>query len=379
MKCPYCAIDIPSNSPACPYCGGVVNPSSAGEPALAPVSTPTSKRQKSLPTQHQRARDRHPAASEPLKSEGNNSGQGKASVLPLSLRGFNSGAFLWSWVWCLAYRLWLPFFLCLVPGVNIMTWFVLGIKGNQLAWGSWRWESAERFAAIQRRWSEFGMLAILAYFVIGWGGFTLWSSRSSGYSPESPKPVVNQSAAKAQSPVADHIKVLWQLGADAKRRGDFQVARVAWTEILRLDPGHAGIQEAIRKLPGDKPLTQPTAETPELGNAQANSGTPDQDSDKKSESDLFLDAITRLDDNNDDQVDSAYAEEDDPDTGIVRVTREFESYLPERRLGFVEKFYVLWIRVHSPDGSKPAHLKVLNMDDQLVGGSDDKNRPWVTR
>lgn len=42
---------------------------------------------------------------------------------------------------------------------------------------------------------------------------------------------------------------LWRNGAAAKHRGDYAAARKAWNRILELDPGHAGIQEAIDKLP----------------------------------------------------------------------------------------------------------------------------------
>lgn len=45
------------------------------------------------------------------------------------------------------------------------------------------------------------------------------------------------------------LQTLWEQGAAAKWRGDYAAARRAWSEILRLRPGHPGIQEAIDKLP----------------------------------------------------------------------------------------------------------------------------------
>lgn len=42
---------------------------------------------------------------------------------------------------------------------------------------------------------------------------------------------------------------LWESGAAAKHRGDYETARKDWNRILEIDPGHAGIQEAIDKLP----------------------------------------------------------------------------------------------------------------------------------
>jgi hypothetical protein len=44
------------------------------------------------------------------------------------------------------------------------------------------------------------------------------------------------------------LKELWNQGAAAKSRGDNAAARRAWTQILRLRPGHPGIREAIAKL-----------------------------------------------------------------------------------------------------------------------------------
>jgi len=45
------------------------------------------------------------------------------------------------------------------------------------------------------------------------------------------------------------MKKLWDSGAAAKHRGDYATARKDWQRILELDPGHAGIQAAINKLP----------------------------------------------------------------------------------------------------------------------------------
>ena len=44
------------------------------------------------------------------------------------------------------------------------------------------------------------------------------------------------------------LKALWEQGARAKQSGDTAGARRAWQQILKLRPGHPGIQEAIDKL-----------------------------------------------------------------------------------------------------------------------------------
>jgi hypothetical protein len=56
--------------------------------------------------------------------------------------------------------------------------------------------------------------------------------------------------ASAASPaLARQLKALWNQGAAAKHRGDYAGARRAWTKMLQLHPGHAGVQDAINKLP----------------------------------------------------------------------------------------------------------------------------------
>ncbi|BCM91120.1 hypothetical protein IAD21_02984 [Abditibacteriota bacterium] len=49
--------------------------------------------------------------------------------------------------------------------------------------------------------------------------------------------------------LAAKLKALWQAGATAKHQNDYKAARAAWSEALRLRPGHPGFQESINKLP----------------------------------------------------------------------------------------------------------------------------------
>lgn len=60
----------------------------------------------------------------------------------------------------------------------------------------------------------------------------------------------NEVVLAPRAPVASpaQLKELWKQGAAAKDRGDKAAALRAWSEILRLSPGHPGIQEAIAKL-----------------------------------------------------------------------------------------------------------------------------------
>lgn len=62
--------------------------------------------------------------------------------------------------------------------------------------------------------------------------------------PAQPQPVT----ASAPANLAQ-IKQLWEQGADAKHRGDYQGARQAWQKALALDTTRRGFQEAIDNLP----------------------------------------------------------------------------------------------------------------------------------
>ena len=97
----------------------------------------------------------------------NDSGLGANAVLPAELNGWNWGAFLWTFVWGIGHRCWWSF-LCLVPYVNLVMVFVMGVKGNQWAWQNRRWETVEQFRNTQRKWgySAFISIAVVALLVI---------------------------------------------------------------------------------------------------------------------------------------------------------------------------------------------------------------------
>ena len=82
----------------------------------------------------------------------NTSGQGRRSVIPDEIRGWNWGAFLLNWIWGLGNATYIAL-LMFVPLVNLVMPFVLGIKGNTWAWQNRKWQSVEAFKREQRTWS----------------------------------------------------------------------------------------------------------------------------------------------------------------------------------------------------------------------------------
>jgi hypothetical protein len=96
----------------------------------------------------------------------NDSGMGKASVLPKELKGFNWGAFLLSGIWAIAHKTWIGL-LAFIPFVGFLIAFVLGVNGNEWAWQNRKWKSIEEFKKVQKVWMYWG-IAIVGLVVILW-------------------------------------------------------------------------------------------------------------------------------------------------------------------------------------------------------------------
>jgi len=69
---------------------------------------------------------------------------------------WNWGAFLMSWIWGLGNRTYIAL-LCLIPVVNLVMMFVLGVNGSKWAWKNGKWENLEKFNHIQGQWTAFGL------------------------------------------------------------------------------------------------------------------------------------------------------------------------------------------------------------------------------
>lgn len=95
----------------------------------------------------------------------NSSGQGAMAVVPREIEGWNWGAFLLTWIWGIGNNV-LIALLMFVPLVNLVMWFVLGVKGSEWAWRSKRWDSVDEFRRVQRTWAKWGVIVTLASFVL---------------------------------------------------------------------------------------------------------------------------------------------------------------------------------------------------------------------
>jgi len=93
--------------------------------------------------------------------------------LPEGVRGWNWGAFMFTFFWGIGNRAYLSF-LALVPILNIVWPFICGGLGNKWAWQSGYFKDVETFRMVQSTWNRAGLLSfiicvamVVFYLIIG--------------------------------------------------------------------------------------------------------------------------------------------------------------------------------------------------------------------
>lgn len=92
------------------------------------------------------------------------------------VKGWNWGAFTYSWIWGIANETYLPL-LVLIPGFNLFWIFVVGFKGNEWAWKKNTRLSSRNFNRAQATWNRAGWFALLTFML--WCALSLavyWSN-----------------------------------------------------------------------------------------------------------------------------------------------------------------------------------------------------------
>lgn len=87
--------------------------------------------------------------------------------LPPGVRGWNWGAFIFTWIWGIFNNTYIAL-LCLFPPAHLIMMWVLLFKGNEWAWRNREWTSVDEFQRVQRRWGFWaigGFFAIIGFFV----------------------------------------------------------------------------------------------------------------------------------------------------------------------------------------------------------------------
>jgi hypothetical protein len=97
----------------------------------------------------------------------NTSGQGFSAAVPPEIIGWSWGAFSLTWLWGVSNRVWISLIALIpFPLVSIAMMVILGIKGNEWAWQSKKWDSIEQFQKCQRDWKIWGIIALFAPVVL---------------------------------------------------------------------------------------------------------------------------------------------------------------------------------------------------------------------
>lgn len=82
--------------------------------------------------------------------------------VPHEIQGWNWGAAGLTWIWGIKFNVWLSL-LMFFPPLSWFWWVVLGVKGNEWAWGARHWSSVDEFHAAQQPWKKWGLIV----FVLG--------------------------------------------------------------------------------------------------------------------------------------------------------------------------------------------------------------------
>lgn len=89
----------------------------------------------------------------------NESGTGRLAMVPKEIRGWNWGAFFFSWLWGLANNVYIGL-LTFVPIFGLAIPFLLGAYGNEWAWQRKKWDSVEHFRRTQQKWARAGVIPV---------------------------------------------------------------------------------------------------------------------------------------------------------------------------------------------------------------------------
>lgn len=85
--------------------------------------------------------------------------------VPKEIDEWNWGAFFLNGIWGIGNKTYIAL-LAFIPVINIVMMFVLGFKGNKMAWNNKEWKSVEHFKSVQDKWNKAGIASVSLYIVI---------------------------------------------------------------------------------------------------------------------------------------------------------------------------------------------------------------------
>lgn len=96
----------------------------------------------------------------PPSSGENGNKRGPIGYVPNEIKGWNWGAFFFSWIWGICNGVYWPLVLIvvnLIPTIggvlSLIGWIILGINGNEWAWKGKNWSSIDEFKRVQHKWA----------------------------------------------------------------------------------------------------------------------------------------------------------------------------------------------------------------------------------
>lgn len=109
------------------------------------------------------------------QNQGYNQGYQNQNYQVQPVRGWNWGAFMFTFVWGIANGCWQPF-LVFVPLLNIIWPFVCGFKGHTWAMKSGTWRTVEEYNAVMKSWNRAGLANFIVCIVLCLISFIFMSS-----------------------------------------------------------------------------------------------------------------------------------------------------------------------------------------------------------
>lgn len=101
-----------------------------------------------------------------ITSQANTSGMGNETIVPEEIKGWSWGGFLWNWIWALGNKTWIGV-LGIIPIVNLIISFILGVRGREWAWRNKKWDSVESFNKTQRNWTKWWLIINIPLILLG--------------------------------------------------------------------------------------------------------------------------------------------------------------------------------------------------------------------
>ena len=96
--------------------------------------------------------------------------------------GWNWGAFVFTWIWAFAHRVWLWGVISIIMGfinLGLIPAIVLGIGGNEMAWKARHFNSVKEFREVQRKWAIAGLIVLFFFIILFF--FFIFAGRTGNY------------------------------------------------------------------------------------------------------------------------------------------------------------------------------------------------------